>query len=722
MTWLIMLRTKPRPPLAQWIQKLAELASVGDSTYTVDAVDVFVQAQPQAAFDAEAQAARDRFAGSGFIEYGKHYVAGGYTPVNQGITADSGNINRILFGYPAGSGSSKTDYPTANINGRMIAVRGSKQTSFTTYNHIDLPQAPAVHTLPNRYDLAFLEVWDELVSEKDMVFPYGNVQFSPAAYEGISLVAYGTASYSRYGSWDTSPTAGNGSVWSTLSKANKIKYLTDPANNIRMTPDGLVQTRYRIRVVAGPIAGEPTNIALNADLRYDGSNYLKAQGKLVAIAADTNGAYSDSLGFYAPYHRAEFSYDIGAFGALNAAGNGKDFTVSYSGECFAVPIAMVSRRNTGAFHPQFNPNGSARFLDTDNTTESMWYATDQTITSTADCFTHGSGGAIADGAGSCGRPDGLYYDAIYASDVRDLRYSAHKLELSSEQVNRSFQDDIFGFRRGYESSPSVVTAGTVTYPSVKSETMLWCDIIGDSAEYPAGWAANPILGHRLLTDEAGASYIPNGSRTVYKLKRKAGAAPVLVIKGSTVMAVTTDWTFSTTTNAITFVVAPISTDVIQVFYATKASPYIAQAGLVVKALGHAYSENDYARILTGLLSGKIGVGSAAPSVKSLGPVSGHDFTSGGIMLGAAEYRPTHPATIAFGTTASPAVKVLPYISTSGGIAYLVMIFKELKHDSTDWGDDQKFVVADGFTTTTDDNAATVACGQASVELPFFVRS
>jgi len=703
--------------------KITELMSVNPdgSYYTKDAIDITDTAMTQAEFDAIAQANRDRYAGSGFVEWGKHLSHSDHQLVREGLYSYTAGANFLVLGRDAvgAEGSSKTSSAQVNVNGRLLSL--SYTRSGLNNAIITLPPASDDHALPNRYDLVFVEVWDELISEKDFVFPYGNVQSGLTTYQAIAAVDYGTASYSRFGDWDTSPTAGKGMVWSTLSKANKQTMLKDPANNIRLTPDGLVQTRYRVRVVRGPVAGEPLNTALAGDFRYDASNYIKAQGKQVSITQDTNGAYSDDTGFYAPYYRAEFGYEIGAFGALNSAGNGKDFNTSYNGECFAVPVALVSRRNQGAFHPQFNPNGSARFLDTDTTTESMWYATDQTITSTADCFTHASGGALADEAGSNGRPDGLYYDVVYAQDVQDLRYSAHKLELSSEQVNRAFQDDISGFRRGFESSPSVLTDGTISYPTVKAETMLYCDIIGDSAEYPASWATTPVLGHRLITDEAGASYVPNGSRTVYKLKRKAEASPFLVLKGSAVMAVTADWTFSTATNAITFVVAPSATDVIQVFYATQANPYLASNLYPVKGLGDAYSENDLGRRLVAFLTGKIAVGSGAPSVRSLGAVNGHDIVPGTGLLTAAEYKPTHSATVSFGTTASPAVKVLPYLTTISGIAHLVLIFKELIHD-TDWGDDQKFVVANGFTTTTDDNANTVACGQASVELPYFVRA
>ena len=67
----------------------------------------------------------------------------------------------------------------------------------------------------------------------------------------------------------------------------------------------------------------------------------------------------------------------------------------------------------------------------------------------------------------------------------------------------------------------------------------------------------------------------------------------------------------------------------------------------------------------------------------------------------------------------PCVKVLPYLTRENGKLFLQALFKEMKYD-VDWGDDNKFDVVDGTSTTTDDNGNTVIIGQKRLELPYFI--
>ncbi len=95
------------------------------------------------------------------------------------------------------------------------------------------------------------------------------------------------------------------------------------------------------------------------------------------------------------------------------------------GTGLATPLVYVHRRNQGAYHPFFNENGCAYSANgSDVTGRSFWESVNSIISSTAECFTLASTPANANGSltttavGSrFPRPDGLFYDAIYLSDI-----------------------------------------------------------------------------------------------------------------------------------------------------------------------------------------------------------------------------------------------------------------------------------------------------------------
>lgn len=83
--------------------------------------------------------------------------------------------------------------------------------------------------------------------------------------------------------------------------------------------------------------------------------------------------------------------------------------------------------------------------------------------------------------------------------------------------------------------------------------------------------------------------------------------------------------------------------------------------------------------------------------------------------------PTHSAlSLAGGALDVPTVKIFPYLTRTNGKAFLNLVFKEMKHNGTRWGDDNKFNIVDNVSTTTDNNAQTVLIGQKTVELPYFI--
>ncbi|MCP4984821.1 MAG: hypothetical protein GY928_01790, partial [Colwellia sp.] len=117
------------------------------------------------------------------------------------------------------------------------------------------------------------------------------------------------------------------------------------------------------------------------------------------------------------------------------------------GLCVCIPIGFVQRRNSGAYAPTFNPNGCVKFVN-----DKFWYETAQVnMESVEKCFAN----AQADGniaSGVSGRPDGKYYDAVYASDIKDLRMSTKRLP-HKEIREKAKRMAIAGEVRGYDGVP-----------------------------------------------------------------------------------------------------------------------------------------------------------------------------------------------------------------------------------------------------------------------------
>jgi hypothetical protein len=221
------------------------------------------------------------------------------------------------------------------------------------------------------------------------------------------------------------------------------------------------------------------------------------------------------------YHDQWNSFDrqVGMFRATSP-GSGYDSyssTAAHNGLCFAVPIALVQRRNSGAYHPVFNSEGTALFLRENGNlaAENAWYNSNVKIPSTAaDCFKLGSpsenvagnvapfgsntSGAISDNY--YGRPDGKFYDAIYASDVQDLRMSSKKLPLAEirEKYKRmAIAGDVRGFEavlftHNFGNSIGIEGTGWLKVP--------FADISGDISRFTTTTTLQN-QGHHITTHE-----------------------------------------------------------------------------------------------------------------------------------------------------------------------------------------------------------------------------
>ena len=222
------------------------------------------------------------------------------------------------------------------------------------YKELDSP-------ILSRQDLVFLETWHELVEEKDIVYPYGNVQYNGADTDGLSGIANGTFAgadtYSLFGNWQNpGDLVGKGYKWSNLSEEDKIKFVSNPENNVYLTKDGYVQVRYRIRVVEG-LGDEWECVVpnLHGDLSvgYDNYDYEHwIARKTYRTSIDSEYCEGDPAKGWrsADYHDHNVS-NAGALGVF--APCCKDAQNE-----FTIPIALVQRRNQGVFHPVYNPEGT----------------------------------------------------------------------------------------------------------------------------------------------------------------------------------------------------------------------------------------------------------------------------------------------------------------------------------------------------------------------------
>lgn len=118
--------------------RINQIASIDDSTYNTDAIDTKATAMSKAAFEAIARDNRDKFAGSGFVEWGKHALN---QNINEGIwTSMQSNLFYIGRDYSGNAGVSKTPYPLVNINGVNLKIFQADINPFT----VKLPEAPTV--------------------------------------------------------------------------------------------------------------------------------------------------------------------------------------------------------------------------------------------------------------------------------------------------------------------------------------------------------------------------------------------------------------------------------------------------------------------------------------------------------------------------------------------------------------------------------------------------
>lgn len=751
---------------------------------------------------------------------GKEYI------VEFESTSGSHNLGMQIKGDASGiTGWSVAGATTGRYTFKYTATTTTTYLLFAVYNNsvganayvdnIAVYPADAI----SRSDLVFLESFHEDISEKNFVYPLGNVQYLGANTDGLTGIINGNftgfETYSLFGNWQTSSALiGKGYVWSSLTEVQKKAFIANPDNNCYLDGDKTIQVRYRMRVVQGwGDIWSNTNPLISATSLYalkfsDDVNvgYVQPKGKLVTINNDLS---SRNNGAYFPNG---YLYSINDIGSWTALVNTTTLStnLAYEGKCFAIPIALVHRRNQGMYHPVYNPNGSKKASD-----NNFWYNTAISFTSISDCFDPTKLLAASGYIGSVsGRPDGLFYDQVHEGDITDLRNSSKKVEDYNRLISREFNKLVAGTNRGKEGSmelknyitstintkaqytyafgsctyvklnnvpPSgflqevylddsftifikgntkwyrAVSASTVNnniilhpmYGNVtadftiansvdvlfikkstrtKSNTLLHCDIIGNPTNYPASWKESGVFGTPLILAEDGTSLLPDGAKDSFKLSRKANATPLLCLRSTDNGATWTSFTptFSIPTNAITLTDEPAG-NLVVVYYQTHTSMAVPVTNSEVLEIGDVFATTHYVGTYGGYLSNTL----ISKSPTSSGATRRFNYYKLNncpmqpipirvIMTGTGVEPPSHIDANLLYIDNTPAIKVFPYLTRLNGKAYLNLVFKEMKHNGTSWGDDSKFNIVDNISTTTDNNAQTVLIGQKTVELPYFI--
>lgn len=363
-------------------------------------------------------------------------------------------------------------------------VVGADDASYDNISVVDMADV-------ERADFVFLETWHEKISDKDVAYPFGNVQYGANSWEAIglddTLVAQG---YSAFGDWDED-TKGYAARWSALTAAQKHAIVSEPLNNIYSDSGELIQVRYRVRVVKGVgshmyrseplISKSSDNQFLTYQKNPGGSvkSTIRARGKLDGTYGDHTGVSSTSFSCLdrVVQHSGHFRLCEWKSGEGWTASDSNSY--AHRGACFAVPIALVSRRNQGAYHPVFNPNGCERFKSSSKAGGVHWFSgagLNHQPSSLMDCFDFGAFGAdtvvapqgfygsVGGGGGAYkdARPDEKLADAVSASDVQDLRNNAAKVTDLSRTLNREFQRAVAGELRGSEKPRRVVGVWPIT--------------------------------------------------------------------------------------------------------------------------------------------------------------------------------------------------------------------------------------------------------------------
>ncbi len=487
--------------------KLAEL----------DAIHPHPWAMRKVEFEARRAANNEKFAASGFVHFGKQYDNGDSNVVNQGLyvnptSAVNARAQTLHLGRNGVSqtGESKTDTPFLSIAGVVTKLSGADdQYASGAWDRdsliIKLPPAEGgtrtydsatgfsvTHATPaiafasetdtnkvvtDRVDMWGFEAFLREINDADpFVYKNGLIQSLATNINGVTTLTDNVRpdTYFAWHEGDDSST-GKGVNWQTATEAQRTAIASNPDNNIYFddATGKFYQWCIRGRSFAGAGNGDWTSLESNGSPGQGNAlnfEYYSNRKLVYPIGDEDNDvAYTSSL-----------SSSFQSLTYLDYNGNpnsGRGVFSTPDNKVHFLVCGTVNRLNQGAYHPSYNPLGSGSYLADTSSGNMDWYEIDANKHSQLNCFTFidydlktpedtgkatfHNGSPWGRIGGYSGRPDGRFYDAIYASGqggvCRDMRYSAWG--LTQEDFAAADLAVKLGEYRGRETLKKVVWVG-----------------------------------------------------------------------------------------------------------------------------------------------------------------------------------------------------------------------------------------------------------------------
>ncbi|MGY8835131.1 MAG: hypothetical protein ACKVH6_00260 [Enterobacterales bacterium] len=477
--------------------KLAEL----------DAIHPYPWAMRKVEFEARRAANNEKFAASGFVHKGRHHISGDADGpeqvIGEGLYTALAETNLLRIGRDNSSttslnyGESKEALPVLNIAGVLTKIKNLSENNITLRSSIKLPPSEdgtrtydsntgvsvkhatpeiafASETDTNKVVTTRVDMWGfefflrEINDSDPFVYDKGLIQSRSTNINGVATVEDNVRPITYFAWYEGDETSrGKGVNWQTASEAQRSVIASDPENNIYFddATGKFYQWGSRGRSFAG--AGQEGWSSIEShselDLAYSTNSPVKRvipQGGLDSVSLQLGGGSYYFRGYdYAFPSNVPAGLSLGIFTVGHNSGQTMPEVVGVGGHCHFYVCSTINRLNKGAFHPSFNPHGTARFKNEVNNGGSFW-ASPSILPphSILECFSMGtdgvagkeptlnSGSVLGGSISYSGRPDGKYYDAIYASGYggvcRDMRYSAWGL------TTEDFMDADLKIKRG----------------------------------------------------------------------------------------------------------------------------------------------------------------------------------------------------------------------------------------------------------------------------------
>lgn len=767
-----------------------------ENSSQMDAYHPYPWAMRKVEFEARRAANNEKFAASGFVHFGKHGAGNNFSIINQGLMT-SGSSGLSLdgqIGLGVGSQNSSNALGDSTTRPAMIHISGviSKLEMEKTDAYgvrIKLPPAedgtrtydratgisithatPAIafasETTTNKVVTDRVDMWGfeallrEINDADPFVYANGLIQSLATSINGVTTVNDNVRPITYFAWYEGDESSrGKGVNWQTATEAQRIVIASNPENNIYFDDKTgkFYQWCIRGRSFAGAGNGDWSFVESNIlHAGYNTYSRLKVQGMTDNDTAfEGNSSFSHYRGYIGTSNN---NPSVGCFTGHSATANSR----AVNGEVYFLICSTVNRLNQGAYHP-LNMSGTARiFSDTHETNSGIWSSTGRmAINSKADCFdiggfpntglahkVAGHTGFISTNAS--GRPDGRYFDAIYASGqggvCRDMRYSAWGLTqedfamadlaiksgeyrgcelLKFTRVFSSVAAVESGYTIVNQDTAAAVVALKVLETSVAAE-FLYTEVIGDPA--------NILLCDALKDGWFGSwiPIIPDGVVSEYPLTRP---------KATTVSSIPRTYTTdlgSTWLGSTAPIVVPKNTITGQAYpsgyigivhYESKAknvgksvnlSPYKGELGVgklwatsfYAPAWGNTLCFSCTDKILKNPLnSGIINVTNQLISI-SIRP-------DNKAIESATDREPKHAPLDLVAYSGELGFKALGYNTVLSQQGFINYAYTELMYDATagDWGDDSKIHIVENQATMLDENGNTVLVGTARIVEP-----